>query len=453
MRVNNFSRVLAAALTLGLLVTTADSFAKDFDFGAYFRAGTGMNALGGRQSCVTNSGSLGNEFRLGNECSYYSEISFKTNLLGSQTKDPTHEFFRTQVTLALSPPDNTQYESSSSGLPNSSYVNVIEGFAEGGNFDDVKMTYWAGKRFYRNTDVHMNDFFYYANMSGIGGGVGDIQTGIGFFKAAILQETPTVNVTSTGSTTALPVYTSSGQISKQALDLRLEAVPLTAIDSLNFWGAAARENGGSSRGTANTGTPYLTGGGWAAGMRYRHTLPKGFNDLAAIYGEGVMQTLDMTAPLITQGNIGNSNTWRLRLVDNLATEINDRWATQFATTFESRRAATALNAHSNWFNIGVRPTYYMTDHFHLTTQLGYSLVKDEADQVGGNPLGSRNMIRATIAPEVNLSRDFFGRPVIRFYVTWSHWNQNNQSFIAANAPEFSDKLSGVFYGFQTEFWY
>lgn len=427
--------------------------AKDLDFGSYFRSGIGMNALGGREDCVTNQGSLGNEFRLGNECSMYAELYLNANLLKRET--PDSPFFKTTVTIAINgAPQNTQYESSSVGNPTSSYLAPIEGYAQGGNFDGVHMSYWAGKRFYRDVNSNMNDFFYFANMSGTGGGVGDINVGVGKLRVAVLQETPLLDTASgSGLVTGAPVTTADGQIAKQALDIRLDTVNLGADDNLHFWEAVAREGGGSALGTG-TGT-YVASAGFATGVRYRHTIDQeSFNDVSFVFGEGVMQTLDMTAPLITNGSIANGSAWRFRAIDNGAIRLSDRWGSEFTTTFESRRSATALNSHSNWFNIGARPTYFMTDHFHLTGQAGFSLVKDEADQqADGTPLGARTLFRATISPEVNLEKSVFGRPVIRFFVTWSHWNLNNQNFMAASGPEYTSQVSGLFYGFQTEYWF
>ena len=45
------------------------------------------------------------------------------------------------------------------------------------------MNVWAGNRFYRRHDIHIDDFFMY-NMSGGGGGVEDIKTPLGKIAVA-----------------------------------------------------------------------------------------------------------------------------------------------------------------------------------------------------------------------------------------------------------------------------
>lgn len=66
---------------LALLVTlvSLNASAMDADFVGYLRGGTGLNFLGGKQECFDNQGIPGNFLRLGNECSFYSELAFVFN--------------------------------------------------------------------------------------------------------------------------------------------------------------------------------------------------------------------------------------------------------------------------------------------------------------------------------------------------------------------------------------
>src|SRR3954471_2507255 len=60
-----------------ILIVPLASQALVADFNGYFRAGVGINSLGGDQACVGNSGaSAFNEFRWGNECDMYGESTF-----------------------------------------------------------------------------------------------------------------------------------------------------------------------------------------------------------------------------------------------------------------------------------------------------------------------------------------------------------------------------------------
>ena len=60
------------------------------------------------------------------------------------------------------------------------------------------------------------------------------------------------------------------------------------------------------------------------------------------------------------------------------------------------------------------------------------------------------MYRLTLAPQLSLNSNIWGRPVLRAYYTHSFWNEDNKTFIAQNAPSYADKDSGGAYGFQME---
>src|SRR5262249_39734797 len=137
---------------LSVLLFCAHATAADLDYKIYGRAAVGTNAEGGKQIDLNNPGSQGNEFRLGNESSAYSEAYFTSRILkGASADDP---FFDANLTFAYNPPMNSQY---GDGSDNGDTIQVIQAYAKGGNFDDVHMSFWAGKRFYRDIDIHMDD--------------------------------------------------------------------------------------------------------------------------------------------------------------------------------------------------------------------------------------------------------------------------------------------------------
>jgi maltoporin len=60
------------------------------------------------------------------------------------------------------------------------------------------------------------------------------------------------------------------------------------------------------------------------------------------------------------------------------------------------------------------------------------------------------LTRLTIAPQLSISENIWGRPVLRAFYTHSFWNDQNKSNIAQNAPTYTNKASGGAYGFQME---
>jgi maltoporin len=114
-------------LLLGQAATADTALPVDLTFAGYMRSGTGDNDKGGKQVCFNNPGSVANEFRLGNECGTYGEASFRVEMLKPKTEaDP---FFRSQLTFAYFPPNDSQYEDTA--VAGNHDINVVEAYVEG----------------------------------------------------------------------------------------------------------------------------------------------------------------------------------------------------------------------------------------------------------------------------------------------------------------------------------
>jgi maltoporin len=445
-----FSFVTALGLSIGLSLFASPEAqaAPVFEYGSYFRAGTGTNLNGTKHECFNNDGASANEFRLGNECGIYGELTARAWLIkADQPQDP---FLKAQTTFAYFPPGDTQYEGNDFDGQD---INLVEAYTEGGNFDGVKMSFWAGKRFYRAGDVHMDDFYYFAAMSGVGGGVGDIDIGLGKLKVAVLQETASQSKAQTASTPQQQtrVQTTAGAIGKTALDMQITGIRLTDVDSLHVWGVLAATSPGFD---ASTSKHYEAGRGWALGLRHERALAQGFNQFAVVYGSGVMDSLSMWGGTALEAGANNANSAsRFRVVEHLTTKLADRWATHAALIYEQRNNGAATDSQSTWWSVGARPVYFLTDHFHLVGEVGHSIVTNEADRVGGARIDARHLTRLTFSPEVAMGPDIWARPTIRFFVTHSFWNDDNKTFIARNAPSYAQETSGTSIGVQTEVWF
>ena len=157
---------------------------QDFlDFHGYFRAGYGRDDQGGPQVAFQAPGAFA-KYRLGNEAENYGELTFGKdfyvpNLFRLDPRErpdgtPSGPIARVQATLSIFNPYRELLSSGSTdfGLP--------EAWASIGNVvaTQPSMKFWAGSRYYRRHDIHINDFFFY-NMSGTGGGVEDLELPFG----------------------------------------------------------------------------------------------------------------------------------------------------------------------------------------------------------------------------------------------------------------------------------
>ena len=164
----------------------------------------------------------GAKYRLGNEADTYGEIGLTHNWL--RQDDPLlAPYVRTTVMLSYSTGENFSYDS----LNNQAQGNDIalrQAYVEAGNvFESLPdIRFWAGQRYYRRHDIHINDF-YYLDMSGYGGGVEDVPLG-DFGKLALAWIGGSVD----------NYVTDNGDVAKQNIDLRLYDinVPLGKADAL-----------------------------------------------------------------------------------------------------------------------------------------------------------------------------------------------------------------------------
>ncbi len=153
------------------------------DITGYFRAGYGRDNDGGPQVGFQAPGALA-KGRLGNEAENYGEIAIGKNfylpeafsLNRSPRPDGTSSQPVARVLVRISMFNPYQNYGVSSGTS----FGIAEAWAAIGNLSSSQpsMNVWAGNRYYRRHDIHIDDFMMY-NMSGGGGGVEDIKLPIG----------------------------------------------------------------------------------------------------------------------------------------------------------------------------------------------------------------------------------------------------------------------------------
>ncbi len=429
-----------------LFTLSCFSWAADLDYHGYLRTPVGMNQQSGKEVTINNPGSSGNEFRLGNETPY-AEATFVADFIHrDKNQKKSSEFFNSTLTFAFSPPFNSQYGDTSS---NGDYIQVVEAYIAGGFVEGFPASVWAGKRFYREPQIHMNDFYYFGDMSGAGGGVENIALGSGTLAVALLQYS---NRSVTNSMTGTP--------SKQALDVRWKEVAFGSSDFFEFWIAEAYSGPGSGLDSTPSPVSYSASTGTALGVKWRHQLVDGNNEAAIIYGTGIMENLSLNSDAYstTSGNGNLTNTNHSRFVESFVEELGPKYAVQAVLIADFLNRSSGTN--SRWLSAGVRPVYYFSDHFHLNAQLGYSVVTDSSETItGGAAAGDRALLRATISPELAIGHGVYNRPVIRAYLSQTSWNSangdlsNKGSLVYNSDSSLRGQLNQTEIGFEGEVWF
>lgn len=422
-----FSVFLLFPLVSPNLLSASDDF---FSYSIYLRSGAGANFRGGDQECFNNPGAGANEFRLGNECSNYGEMAFAGHPLRPNENSPVH--FKAQMRLAFNQDARTNWEGANGDNP----IAVRESFVEGGGINGTPYTFWAGKRFYREHDLYMNDHYYFADMSGNGGGIGHIPLAGGNLHLAWLRE-------------GRDLETDKGARSMQVIDARLMGMDLGERYNLNIWTAYAFLPKAEITDTdsASVGEKLASQQGYLVGGLLERSLSRGFNHFALMYGKGLLREFNLFAPQDTLENspaadeLKKSN--RIRAINHLTYDLHNDLSFHLAATYELRDGGSSDNKEK-WYSLGVRPVYYITDNYHLVFEAGHSIVDPKGQD-------KRKLTRISFAPQVSTGRSIWGRPVVRAFITQSFWSDSNKGSVGGAA--YREKTSGGSYGVQIEAWF
>lgn len=428
-------------LFLILFLFGFNSFAGEVNFSGYFRAPVGSNLEGGKQIQLTNPGSFGNEFRLNNELGY-GELNFGGTII--KPANGSKAAMDANFTLGISPPGNSQYADIT---PTAGTMQIIQGYLIG-NFDS-DARYWIGKRFNRWGYALMDDFFYFADMSGNGAGVEHITTANGEWAFAVLQYVDT------------SIEGTTGNPAKEAIEARWKGVQIFSDDKANnfdFWLAYAATSPGKGTQNPSSTTPtavdYAAGRGGAFGVRWNYGVAGGTNELSAQVGTGVMQSLllNNTAAVL---NADENKKTRYRLVENYNQDISERWSLRTVLVHDLMQFKDGTGNKEQWSSLGVRPGFNVNDHLQLILEAGYSTVTRDSENAG-----ARTLTRVTVGPQWGVTRGLNMNPMFRAMVSYTSWNDANGDTAnagslasvvgSANAGMLKDKKSLVQFGFEAE---
>jgi maltoporin len=404
-----------------------------FEYHGYFRAGFGLNGKEGEMEAFKAPGA-GAKYRLGNEAETYGEFELTHNWL--REDDPLKSpYVRSTVMVSYLTGQNDTYDSfNATQLGND--IALRQAFVEMGNvFRDVpEVRFWAGQRYYRRQDIHINDF-YWLDMSGYGAGLQDVPLVAGA-KLAFAWLGGSFDT----------YQTDQGKAAKHSFDLRVYDIP-APFGKLGVWLDYARSPGGEVRNVFDpTGDRFSlqTSHGWAAAIKHR-TAPEaflgGYNELSVQYGNGAAYnyaaTIDVASPEIDDAS-------RFRVTDHFTIEPAPWLSMQVAGVYQSTKYG-GPNSREDWWSFGLRPIFHFNDVFSVALESG-------VDYVDSQPLGVSDYLwKITLSPQISRGRKFFSRPALRTYVTYAKWGSDFRGKVGGSA--YRDALEGLSYGVQVESWW
>ncbi|NCC51519.1 MAG: carbohydrate porin [Spartobacteria bacterium] len=427
--------VLSCAVILSVLSTGQSIRADDdFQYHAYIRSGVLESGQGGKGVPFQAPGAAA-KFRLGNEAETYGEAILQKNF----NQDGTGPNANVQTLIAYKTYQNNQWSADTDEFT------VREAFAEFGNFEFAPaMSFWAGSRFYRRLDIHIDDF-YWLDTSGYGGGMQDIPLGDTLkLQAAYLRGSPDNAVD----------LNNVGVINKQILDLRITDIPV-GFGTLELVALPSYVKGGKHETTMTNGDEeeVITtevDDETAIGLCAVHSLnfANGFNKAAVQWGNGV--AMDFGSSLWATPTKVTSDAWRLRFLDYGVWQPNDSFAMMFVGIAQTTDNGEDDNSRQDWYSLGARPTYYFNKNFSLAVEMGVDHTKQEGAAVDGKDLEG-TLGKITLCPQIALDNTFFARPVLRAFVTLATWSDDFKGQVGGTP--YADDTAGLNYGVQMEAWF
>lgn len=410
-----------------------EDFTSGIDFTGYARSGIGNTAGGGDQACFRANGA-GAKYRLGNECETYAELGLGATLYKQEDKS----FYFNSMVGYFSNQVNDDEDTS---------VSLRQLYVQGNNVVDALpgASLWAGKRFYRRHDVHINDFFYW-DSTGPGGGIEDIDVGTGKLHLAWMRAS---NIDDTEYPDA------DNRISNDTLDIRWSDIPVNPDGTLVFGYNYGRAQLSEDQRTYYDDSEAKRGHMFTVQHEQSNWFG-GTNKLALQYatdgiinagtGQGRMNA--EVSPDVPGGDmwrvVNHGNVWlspgKLDLL--YAAIYEDK-------SFDDDSGAT-------WISAGVRPAYYWTENLSTALEIGHDYIDPD------NGDDSRRLTKATLAQQWSAGVGGLARPVIRVFATYADWNgdafQADRTSRSIDAGAAGDSIDiddndGLTFGIQMDVWW
>lgn len=399
---------------------------KGLEFHGYLRSGFGVNGKGGSQEAFQAPGADA-KYRLGNETETYGEAAFanKFNMTG---KGPD---FMMQIRLSF----KNNYFSNWDADANK--FTLRESFIEAGNFDWYPdATFWAGQRFYRRHDIHINDFYIF-DMTGYGGGVEEI----GFFPSDAK-----LAMAYFGGSSDDYEFDDVGSVAKNTLDIRLYDLDVP-LGKGTIWVAPSMVKGGSyiaeNADNEDITQEYDTTAGFAVGCIHKRLFSKGgYNEVTVQYGKGTGS--DFT-PKVQSPTMELSDAWQCRVTESAIIQQWECFSIMGDMIYQVKDNGSDGDSRITWISAGLRPIYNITKHTALAFESGI-------DWVDNGPEDCEGMLcKFTVAPELRMGKAFLDRPVLRLYFTYSFWGNGFKGKVGGEP--YKDDTSGIAAGIQGEAWW
>jgi len=346
-------------------------------------------------------------------------------------------------------------------MPLQAYVQAKNVLTEG-------LSLWIGSNLYRKSDIHICDYFYFNSLPGQG--VGLLYKGL---DAAVLTQTGSSGFFATDLNAGLPAPATPAIVQRQrTMFIAQYSIPFgagtTYVQGLGEVHLVPKSRNDDRSAPIHVNPPDH---GAVAGVKLHLDLGDGnFSDASVRYGNRIANGAESGGSTYnTFGEPGLDGTYRgaygLEVVEHFLWNVDklvsingygtlhfSRGSTSYAPVDPEPADALAPGAVPNNrfdYSFGARPTFYVSDQFHLITEATFQTRKDEDRATG-------TAVKLSVAPTVvpTGERSAWARPEMRLIYTLALYNQ------AAVDQRMSPYLQTIgtskvahFLGARTEWWF
>ncbi|SDI55970.1 carbohydrate porin [Aliiruegeria lutimaris] len=369
----------------------------------YYRFGAG--STDSEEFTAFKLNGAGAKYRLGNESDIYDEVSVGYRGALGNGSDFLFEVMYNGW-------------ADSNALNFGSDLNADGGFAQAylgierlGSGATAESFLWAGRRYYRRRDVHMNDF-YYEDFSGDGIGLEGIAVRDFKVSPALFyydRDDDDLDYTST------------------TLDLR--------VHDISLWDSWKGEVGVAW--IDGDGDDQIGEDGYSLRFHLENSdLSWGEWKNALMYGQGA--GIDFNSKGNTDAGSDDS---RVRFVTQALIKSSEDLETQATAVWQRTEMGDETET---WVSAGVRPQYNFTKDFGVAVELGYDWVENDSADPG-------SLTKLTLAPFYSFGKKgYFSRPQLRAFVTWAEWSDEG---VISDQDAFGTATNGTTVGLQLEHWW
>jgi maltoporin len=447
---------------LSLLAVPESAFAGleagPIEIGMYGRVGAAWNPQSGRYvhgRSLNLLGTLGGRLEEGD----YLEPTIKLNIVKPTAEDNTKPYFHFVITPSMFSNNGSFIGAFANSFSAQLRIELFQAYLEAGNLLVPDLKIWAGQRFYRGSDVHIADYFFFNQLNSQGFGIK--YKGL---DAAVLLQTGSSSLYSIRADDGDP-STSDPLIQRQrTVFVGQYVMPVAEKHSLHFLGEFHLLP--ANRATISGEAVAPTDIGYVAGAKFRADLGNGsFNETAVRVGGGIANGAFAASP--TWNTYGATNedgkyggALGLEFVDHFLYNVNPRFTVNaYALVQRSQGASGESTDNAMNFAVGARTFLYLHDQFHLINELSYQAVALGLPEgvESSLPYAVKFSVVPTLVPSGE--RSAWARPHLRLIYTLAYYGEGAREAAIAGAVvspymrEFGPRTFGHYLGARAEWWF